>query len=394
MLRWRNLNINIFSFLLAIGPQNTNTMEIFIGLNNTQFQQVLCAVRPLMWSSFKKFESLRLALYMYLLKLKTNYTHVQIAALLNRSESVVDRSIVKIRILVHTALVNLYLYNRSREDLLRNTTPLSRKIYEVNNDTVVLTIDGTYVFTIKSSNFNFQKRSYSMQFKSNLVKFMLFVTTNGLIAAAYGPFEGRENDATIIHKILNERETIFQKLHHGDVDKGFRDALDALRNRGLVVKTPKGTKSNKLTRDDANVSRYATKTRFVVEARNSHIKNKWKYFGSTKIYQSIPRLKMDFQTCAALVNAFCSNVMADEYDWNHIGDLMLATTNEPNILSNIIRHIPDTSFRRVSNLTLFPKLTYKDLKDISLGSYQIRLAKSYCQSHMKRNNNDFFFKCL
>lgn len=365
--------MNTFSFLLAIGPQNTNTMETFIGLNNTQFQQVLCAVRPLMLPSFKKFESLRLALYMYLLKLRTNYTHVQIAALFNRSGSFVDRSIIKMRILLHTALARLYLYNRSREDLLRNTTPLSRKIYEVNNDTVVLTIDGTYVFTIKSSNFNFQKKSYSMQFKRNLVKFMLFVTTNGLIAAAYGPFEGRENDATIIHKIMNERETIFQKLQPGDVvvvDKGFRDALDAVRSRGLVVKTPKSTKSNKLTRDDANVSRHATKTRFVVEARNSHIKNKWKYFGSTKIYQSIPKLKMDFQTCAALVNAFCSKVEADEYDWNYIGDLMLARRSKANILSNIIHHIPDTSFRRVNNLTLFPKLTYRDLKDISLGSYQ------------------------
>lgn len=370
-------------------------MKIYIGLENAEFLQVLHAVMPMMLPSFNRFESLRLALYIYLTKLRTNHTYEQIAPLFNISVSTVSVWIKKIRPLVHKAVVPLYLYNRSREELLNNTTPLSKKLYGVDDKTVIFTLDATYVFTMKSSNFRFQKQSYSMQFKRNLIKFMLSVTTNGLIAAAYGPFEAHKNDATIMEEIMNERGTIFEQLRRGDVvvvDRGFRDIISALKCIGLIVKVPKGTKRNKLTRADGNESRHATKTRFVVEARNSHIKNIWKYLNGTKIYQSIPNLKMDFQIGAALVNEFCLKVQSDEFDWNHIGDLMLSKTNQENILSNVVHRIPDTSFRHVTNLTLYPKLTYRELKEVSLGSYQIRLAKSYCQSHLRANNNSFIIK--
>lgn len=329
---------------------------------------------------------------MYLLKLYTNHTLRQIAPHFKMPISKVSTWIRKMRKLAHAAIVPLYLSNRRRNQLLENTSPLSRRIYGANNDKVVLTVDGTYVFTIKSSNFEFQKKSYSKQFKRNLVKFMLFVTTNGLIAALYGPFEARKNDATILEEILNKPENIFQELRVGDVivvDRGFREVIGALRNLGLIVKSPKGTKENKLTRDDANESRFATKTRYVVEVRNSHIKNKYKYLSDTKLYQSIPYLKMDFELCAALVNAFCRKIVSDKDDWRKIGDLMLAKRNEPNNLSILVRHIPDKFHRRVNNLTLFPKLKFKDLKEICQGSYQIRLAKSYCHSHVKANNDMF-----
>lgn len=119
-----------------------------------------------------------------------------------------------------------------------------------------------------------------MQFGRNLVKFMLCVTTNGSIAAAYGPFEARKNDATILNEILNDQGNIFEKMIPGDVvvvDRGFRDVVSALRKRGLIVKSPKGTQANKMMRNDANDSHMATKTRYVVEVRNSHKKNRWKY---------------------------------------------------------------------------------------------------------------------
>lgn len=58
-------------------------------------------------------------------------------------------------------------------------------------------------------NYEFQKKSYSVQFGRNLVKFMLCVSTNGLIVASYGPFDARKNDATILREIMNEAETVF-----------------------------------------------------------------------------------------------------------------------------------------------------------------------------------------
>lgn len=77
-----------------------------------------------------------------------------------------------------------------------------------------------------------------------------------------------------MNEIMNESDNIFQQLRAGDVivvDRGFRDSIHILRDRGLIVKVPKGS-DNKLTRIDANESCFATKTRYVIEVRNSHIK--------------------------------------------------------------------------------------------------------------------------
>lgn len=161
-----------------------------------------------------------------------------------------------------------------------------------------------------------------------------------------------------------------------------------MRSRGFIVKVPKGTQANRLTRAEANESRFATKTRFVVEVRTSHIKNIWKHLSGTKIHQYIPHLKKDFEVCAALVNAFCRSIESDKNDWANIGDLMLNRLNQLNPLQTIVSRIPNGAFRNVLNLTLFPKFSYADLKQIS----QIRQAASYCHSHVKANNGAFMTK--
>lgn len=226
----------------------------------------------------------------------------------------------------------------------------------------------------------------------NLVKFMLCVTTNGLIAAAYGPFEATKNDAVILDEILNEQQSIFTKLRPGDVmviDRGFRDCIGALNRLGFITKTPKGTKANQLDRMNANESRLATKTHFVVEARNTHIKNTWKHLSGINIHQSIPHLKKDFQICAALVNKYGQSIVSDRNDWENISDIMLSNFNEPNALNAIAHRIPRDQFRNVVNLTLFPKFTYGELKLNSQGTYKFRQAVSYVQLHVKANNNNF-----
>lgn len=367
-------------------------MKTFIGLKSVQFKQIENVTIPSLMPSFKSFDRSQMALYIFLMKLRTGHTNKQIACLFNLTPETISAWIRTVRNTVHEKWVPLHLYNIKREDLLKSTTQLSRKLYEVGENVAVVTWDATYVFTIKSSNYEFQKKSYSAQFQRNLVKFMLCVTTNGLIAAAYGPFHATKNDATIMNEILNEERSIFQILRNGDVlvvDRGFRDCISALRSRGFVVKVPMGTQSNQLERKDANVSRLATKTRFVVEVRNSHIKNIWKHLNGTKIHQSIIYLKKDFQICAALVNAFCRSIKSDENDWEEIADLMLSKVNRSNLLRSVVHRIPNNSFRSVTNLTLFPKLTYKELKNISQGSYQIRQAVSYAQLHVNANNNTF-----
>lgn len=64
--------------------------------------------------------------------------------------------------------------------------------------------------------------------------------------------------------------------------------------------------------------------------------------------------------------------------------------NRLNPLPAIVQHIPSTAIMKVNNSTLFPKLTYDEIKLISQGSYQIRQSPSYYQNYINRNNNTFF----
>lgn len=378
-----------------MGPHNTDTMSTYIGLSANQFQQITNAVIPSLLEIFKCPMKSRIAVYVYLMKLRTDNTFDQIAPHFNVCPKTISSWIRKTRDIVHTELVRLHLYRRKRNDLIWNTTPLSRKIYDASENNAVVVFDATYVFTIKSSNYEFQKKSYSAQFGRNLVKFMLCVTTNGLILNTYGPFNATKNDAVILKEIMDEPGTIFDILQPRDVlvvDRGFKDVIPILKSRGFVIHVPKGTKANHLLRADANESRFATKTRFVVEVRNSHIKKKWKHLSGTKIHQFIPYLKKDFEVCTALVNAFSCKIISDKNDWNDIADLMLDKRNQLNHLQTIVHRIRDNAFTAVPNLTLFPKLLLSDLKKISQGSYQIRQSTSYCQSHLKENNNTFITK--
>lgn len=384
--------ITLFS-IFTVGPHNEETMKTYIGLNAQQFQQILNLVEPSLFPIFKVKS--RTALYIYLMRLRTGHTYNQIKPHFNKSTWTLGAWIKVVRNIMHTNFVPLHLYRQQREDLLNNTTSLSRKLYGVHENTVVATWDATYVYTIKSSNYAFQKQSYSVQMGRNLVKFMLCVITNGYIAATYGPFEATKNDASILAEIMNEEQSIFSKFLPGDVmvvDRGFRDCIGEFNRRGFITKIPKGTRNNQLNRKDANESRLATKTRYVVEVRNAHIKNTWKHLHGTSIHQSVPHLKRDFQICAALVNMCCKRIVSDRNDWENIGNMMIDNFNQPNALNTIVHRLPCNEFQTVVNLTLFPKFTYEQLKIISQGTYQIRQAVSYVQLHMKNNNNSFPMK--
>lgn len=380
--------------LTVLGPGNSNTMRTYIGLSHEQFEIILRGTLPSLLGIYKNIEKAETALYIYLMKLRTGFTNLEIAPLFQVDERTIISRIRNVREVIHREFVPLHLFNWNRQDLLRNTSPLSRRLYNVNDDKAVVTFDGTYVYTIISSNYHFQKESYSVQKKRNLVKFMMCVATNGIILGAYGPFSARKNDASILEEILGEPNNIFSLLVPGDVvvlDRGFRDCVRLLKNRGLIVEIPAfvGGKKAQFTTQQANATRNTTKTRFVVEVKNGHVKNKWKLLKQVQIHQSIQYLKQNFQIAVALLNAFSAKVLSDKNDWNHIASTMMAKANDRNNMLSFVQKIPKTSFKKVNNLSLFPKMTYEELKNISQGSYQINQAKSYVQMHLKSNNNNF-----
>lgn len=369
-------------------------MKIYAGLTSRQFDYILKCVSDELLERYKTIDKAKIALYMYIMKLRTNQTNAEIAPLFGVTKEVVGLRLRATREILYRKFVPRHLLNPTRNDLLNHTSPLSRRLYNINDNTAVVAWDATYMYIISSSNYTFQKATYSLQKKRNLMKFMLCVATDGFICASYGPYEAGKNDATILAEILNQPNNILEIFRPGDVmvvDRGFRDCVQELRNLNFDVKIPACVPANQkqLTLNQANSSRKVTKTRFVIEVRNGHIKNRWKYLKGVGVYQSIKYLQKDFQLGAALINAFSKKILSDKADWRVISNQM-AIRNQINVnLYRTVLRIPQRFFNQVNNLSLFPKLSYQDLKLISQGTYQIKQARSYCQLHLKRNNNIF-----
>ena len=70
--------------------------------------------------------------------------------------------------------------NISRKEInQKHTTNLSRLLFDLPTENIITVWDGTYVYIEKSSNYTFQKETYSMHKGRHLVKMMMVVSTTG-----------------------------------------------------------------------------------------------------------------------------------------------------------------------------------------------------------------------
>ncbi len=128
---------------------------------------------------------------------------------------------------------NLGFDHITRQNVIDNhTTDISKQLFsDPISDTVILVLDGTYIYIQKSSMYKFQRLSYSMHKGRPLVKPVLVTTTTGYILEVFGPYlaNGRNNDASIIKNIMEtNRCNILNFLNENDVlviDRGFRDSI-------------------------------------------------------------------------------------------------------------------------------------------------------------------------
>lgn len=205
---------------------------------------------------------------------------------------------------------NFGFKNVTRSVLQQHTTPQSRIIFSNSNVDRVTTIwDGTYLFCDKSGNFEFQKDSYSVQKKRSLVKAMVCVSPDGFIIDIFRPFKASENDASILQTILRDYPEVNNVLQLSDifiVDRGFRDSYKILQSSSFEMKMPNFADEigGQLTNKQANDSRLVTKLRWVVEARNGHLKKIWPFFARQWPTQQLLHLKDDIRIAANLINMF------------------------------------------------------------------------------------------
>lgn len=108
---------------------------------------------------------------------------------------------------------------------------------------VILVLDGTctYIFIQKSSEYKFQRLTYSIHKNIPLVKPFRPSSTNGSIMDVLGPYlaNGSNNDSSIITHIIKYNYWNFKDFMKDDdilvVNQGFRDALDFLNDCRVIT---------------------------------------------------------------------------------------------------------------------------------------------------------------
>ena len=97
----------------------------------------------------------------------------------------------------------------NREKVKDNTTRMAKELFLngcEDDERIILIADGTYLYCQKSSNNDFQARSYSQHNKRHLMKYFVVCTTNGYIFQVIDLQEAILNDAAIFSAILNKED--------------------------------------------------------------------------------------------------------------------------------------------------------------------------------------------
>lgn len=210
----------------------------------------------------------------FLTKLKCALSNKLLSTLFKISASSIRRAIQTVRQALMRSFVPLYLGFDSvtREEIInKHSRPLAKTLMEVDNDNLILVLDGTYIYIQKSNNFAFQRRSFSIHKSRPLVKPMVVVTTTGYFVSILGPYLAKNNDASILNHMLKcNVEEIMDFVKENDifvVDRGFRDSLDLLEDLGIKAAMPafieKGKKQ--MPDMDANTSRMVTKVKSYIQ---------------------------------------------------------------------------------------------------------------------------------
>lgn len=171
-----------------------------------------------------------------------------------------------------------------------------------------------------------------------------------------------------------------QELRPGDIfifDRGFRDCLPYMEANDFVTKTLefvlKTQPRQQLTTEQANRSRLVTKTRYVVEVQNGHLKTVWPIFAEMWPTIALKHRGEDLRNAAALLNAFFRQIVANKDKEAHVANAMLSKMNIPNIVHAVVQEFShedlDAFVLIDENDFAFPRIDEDDLPQITLGSY-------------------------
>jgi len=107
---------------------------------------------------------------------------------------------------------------------------MAKKLFNVN-DNLFLICDGTYARHQKSTNNEYQRKSFSGQKKVPLCRPFTLCTT-GYIVDMLGPYLANQNDAEILKNVIEDPNSLRKFLKEGDIfvlDRG--DVKDILEKK-------------------------------------------------------------------------------------------------------------------------------------------------------------------
>lgn len=346
-------------------------------------------------------------LLMFLCKLRQGLSDDFLKLMFNYgSRQAVSLIIMKVRksLMLRFVPQNIGLNAITREEYIqRHVTAFANVLYNDDPDTpkAIAFVDGTYCYIEKSSNFQALRQSYCLHKGRHLVKPALIVAPDGYILDVHGPFfaDSRNNDAGMLQKEFeNNANGLRQWLGENSiliVDRGYRDVLPLLNHLGIETHMPSLLEpgQSQLDTEDANDSRLITKCRWVVEARNGHIKSIFKFFKDIIPFHHVTHLREYYLTAGAIINKYRRPiVMAGATA--ELAQVMLERAQTENRLQN--RVVAENLARRnaiwnrlnFNHVADFPPLSLNYLKDLTVGVYQLKLSPSYIQDKLLRDETE------
>lgn len=380
--------------------------EILYPLSKANFIDLLTYCDPILVPGGYRYVSKK-DLLCFLCKLRQGLSDELLKVIFQySSRQVVSMAIATVRqsLMIRFAPENIGFEAITREDYIeRHVTPFANHLYNPtpHEPKAITYIDCTYLNIEKSSCFKALRQSYSVYKGKHLVKPSMITASDGYILDIQGPYfsNAANNDAKILlnefNRDVNGMRNWFRQQDICVLDRGYRDAIRTLERIGLKTIMPPFLQANQtqFSTEEANEARLVTKTRWVVEARNGHLKNIFKFFNNMISTSHIPNLSDLLRIAGAIINKYHGVIAMLNTDEN-LADRMLIKAREVNIVQ---ARVEAENLRRKrarwvqltnAHVPLFPVLTIDYLRDLTYGTYQVYLAPSYIQDSSLRIDQD------
>lgn len=285
----------------------------------------------------------------------------------------------------------------------RHVTEFSNQLYNIEPQVprAIAFIDGTYLEVEKSSNFEAQRLSYSMHKNYNLLKPSITVAPDGYILDIHGPYfsDHHNNDAAILnHQLQRDGEQFRRWFEENDIiilDRGYRDSAPLLEQLGITMRSPPCLQRNQrqLTTEQANEARLITKSRWIVEIINGHLKSIFKFFDHRISVIHAINLSDFLKIAGAILNRYKGPIYMENADIN-LANQLLERAQRVNVMQARVEaeNLRDRGGRWTrlnhNHFQDFPRLDLDYLRDLTVGVYQVRLAPGYIQDKILRDQNE------